>query len=134
MTLITYNLYLLTFTLTDDLGRLILLPSAIPTLTIDTPVPNIKQISNVKSGRLWVMSDFDDGIYQVDNNGNMKEIVYSEGPFCVSKDDALFVSQIRFMKMRMKMRMKMTTNMAIVLRKRLHEYLSHCLKQKNWRV
>nr|XP_034305556.1 uncharacterized protein LOC117682342 isoform X2 [Crassostrea gigas] len=77
------------------LDRLILLPSAIPTLTIDTPVPNIKQISYVKSGRLWVMPGFGhdyengDEIIQVDNNGNVKEKVYSSGPFCVSKDDAL---------------------------------------------
>lgn len=95
MTLITCYLYLLTFTFTDGLARLILLPSAIPTLTIDTPVPNIKQISYVKSGRLWVMPDFSDfyvdvaEITQVDNNGNVKEEVYSSGPFCVSKDDAL---------------------------------------------
>lgn len=93
MTLITCYSYLLTFTFTDCLDRLILLPSAIPTLTIDTPDSNIKQISYVKSGRLWVMPDFDDyyghEIIQVDNNGNVKEIVYSSGPFCVSKDDAL---------------------------------------------
>lgn len=89
MTLITFYLYLLTFTLTDTLDRTILLPSAIPTLTIDTPVPNIARISCVKSGRLWVMSNYDYEINQVDNNGNMKDIVYSEGPFCVSKDDAL---------------------------------------------
>lgn len=95
MTLITCYLYLLTFTFTDGLDRLILLPSAIPTLTIDTPLPNIKQISYVKSGRLWVMPDFSDyyvdvaEITQVDNNGNVKEEVYSSGPFCVSKDDAL---------------------------------------------
>lgn len=89
MTLITYYLYLLTFTLTDGLGSLILLPSAIPTLTIDTPVHDMKHISYVKSGRLWMMSDFDDEIIQVDNNGNVKEKVYSSGPFCVSKDDAL---------------------------------------------
>lgn len=96
MTLITYNLYLLTLTLTDDLDRLILLPSAIPTLTIDTPVPNIKQISYVKSGRLWVMSDFDDGIIQVDNNRDIKEAVRSLGLFCVSKDDALLYKSDRF--------------------------------------
>nr|XP_034308373.1 uncharacterized protein LOC117683311 isoform X2 [Crassostrea gigas] len=78
------------------LDRLILLPSAIPTLTIDTPVPNIKQISYVKSGRLWVLlpdfgDDYEDAgeIIQVDNNGNVKEKFYSSGPFCVSKDDAL---------------------------------------------
>lgn len=96
MTLITYNLYLLTLTLTDDLDRLILLPSAIPTLTIDTPVPNIKQISYVKSGRLWVMSDFDDGIIQVDNYRDIKEAVRSLESFCVSKDDALLYKSDQF--------------------------------------
>lgn len=100
MTLITCYLYLLTFTFTDGLDRLILLPSAIPTLTIDTPVPNIKQISYVKSGRLWVMPDCDDyygdEIIQVDNNGNVKETFYSSGPFCVSKDDALLYKSDRF--------------------------------------
>lgn len=35
------------------------------------------------------MSKFDHEIIQVDNNGNMKEKVFSSGPFCVSKDDAL---------------------------------------------
>lgn len=89
MTLITCYLYLLTFTLTDGLDRMILLPSVILTLTIGTPVQNIKKISCVKSGRLWVMSDLGYEIYQVDNNGKMKEKVYSLGLFCVSKDDAL---------------------------------------------
>nr|XP_034304412.1 uncharacterized protein LOC117681961 isoform X4 [Crassostrea gigas] len=85
------------------LDRLILLPSAIPTLTIDTPVPNIKQISYVKSGRLWVLlpdfgDDYEDAgeIIQVDNNGNVKEKFYSSGPFCVSKDDALLYKSDRF--------------------------------------
>lgn len=102
MTLITCYLYLLTFTFTDGLDRLILLLSAIPTLTIDTPVPNIKQISYVKSGRLWVMPDFGDDnmnydeIIQVDNNGNVKEEFYSPGPFCVSKDDALLYKSYHF--------------------------------------
>lgn len=43
-----------------------------------------------------MMSDFDDyydddvdEIIQVDNNGSVKQKVYSLGPFCVSKDDAL---------------------------------------------
>uniref|UniRef100_A0A8W8M9X6 DZIP3-like HEPN domain-containing protein n=2 Tax=Magallana gigas TaxID=29159 RepID=A0A8W8M9X6_MAGGI len=76
------------------LDRIILLPSAIPTLTIGTPASKIKQISYVKSGRLWVKS-FNE-IIQVDNNGNVKEIVYSSGPFCVSKDDALLYKSDRF--------------------------------------
>lgn len=89
MTLITCYLYLLTFTLTDCLDRMILLPSAILTLTIDTSVEDLDQISCVKSGRLWVMSGFGYEIYQVGNNGNKNEEVYSAGPFCVSKDDDL---------------------------------------------
>lgn len=79
--------------MTDTLDRIILLPSATPTLTIGTPVPKIKQISYVKSERLWVKSIYE--IIQVDNNGNMKEIVYSSGPFCVSKDDALLYKSDR---------------------------------------
>lgn len=96
MTLITYFLYLFTFTLTEGLGRLILLPSANPTLTIDTPLQNIKQIAYVKSGRLWMMSNLAYELYQVDTNGNMKEEVCSSGPFCVSKDDALLYKSDRF--------------------------------------
>lgn len=87
MTLITCYLYLLTFTLTDGLDRMILLPSAILTSTIVIPLEDTEQISYVKSGRLWVMSN--SKIIQVDNNGNVKERVYSSGPCCVSKDDAL---------------------------------------------
>lgn len=89
MTLITCYLYLLTFTLTDGLDRLIFLPSAIPTLTIETPVNSMDRISYVKSGRLWIMSSGENAIFQVDNDGNKKEEVYSSGPFCVSKDNAL---------------------------------------------
>lgn len=89
MTLITFYLYLLTFSLTDCLDRMILLPSAILTLTIGTPCETIKQISCGKSGRLWVMSDSETEIYQVENNGDTNEKVYSTGPFCVTKDNAL---------------------------------------------
>lgn len=91
MTLINCYLYLLTFTLTAILDRMNLLPSAIHTLTIDTPFKTTKQISCVKSGKLWMMLESVTGykIFQVDNNGNKKIKVYSSGPFCVSEDGAL---------------------------------------------
>lgn len=76
---------------------MILLPSAIPTLTIDTPVQNTTKLLYVKSKRLWVMSDLDNDIIQVDTKGNMKETVYSSGSFCVSKDDALLYKSDPFM-------------------------------------
>lgn len=78
------------------IDRMVLLTSAILTLTIATPVENIEQISCVKSGRLWVSPAFGSDIYQVNNNGNINEEVHSKGPFCVSKDNALLYKSGRF--------------------------------------
>lgn len=50
---------------------------------------NLLHIAYVKSGRLWVADQMDSALIQVDTKERIKETVYSSGPFCVTKNDAL---------------------------------------------
>lgn len=95
MILITCYLYFF-ISLTDALDRLVPLPFAILTLNIDTPIYEILKISYVRSGRLWVIDSYDGDLIQVDTDGNLKDEVDSNGQFCVTKDDALLYTSIKF--------------------------------------
>lgn len=82
--------------MTDALETLILLPFAILTLNIDTPVDLVTDMSYVRSGRLWLTDHFNDEVIQVDTDGIIKDKVSSMGPFCVTEDDALLYSSNAF--------------------------------------
>lgn len=75
--------------MTDALGRMILLPSAIFTITIELPCYNIGNISPVKSGNLWVTIDGYSEHIQVDIDGNIIQRVDLPGLHCVTEDGAL---------------------------------------------
>lgn len=75
--------------MTDTLGRMILLPSAILTYTIEPPCLDIGNISHVKSGNLWVTINEYRELIQVDIDGNIIQRVDLRGPHCVTEDGAL---------------------------------------------
>lgn len=79
--------------MTDTLASIILLPSAILTLTVDTPFWDISRIAYVASGRLWVM-DRSGRLIQVDTSENIIEEVESQRPYCVtSEGNLLYVTK-----------------------------------------
>lgn len=82
--------------MTDALETLILLPFAILTLTVDTPVEVVTDMSYVRSGRLWLTESFNDEVIQFDTDGIIEDKVSSMGPFCVTEDDALLYTSNAF--------------------------------------
>lgn len=82
--------------MTDSLKRLILLSSAILTLTFETPIRDIAQILYWESGTLWVRDKEGDELIQVDTDENIIERVDSLGPCCVTEDHALLYKSFSF--------------------------------------
>lgn len=90
MTLNTRVIYIYIYIiLTDALGKLILLSSAVLTLTIATPVSDILHMSYVESGKLLVADESEEELFQVDTDGTIIETVNFPGPYCVTEDGAL---------------------------------------------
>lgn len=71
------------------LGRMILLPSAILTITIEPPCYDIRNISYVKPGKLWVTINEYSELIQVDIDGNIIQGVDLPELHCVTEDGAL---------------------------------------------